>query len=591
MPDTLLSFHYMTVLRELEKSVVELHPDPLVSKVSNHALADLVGKLYDRVSNLPAQWGSLEERIDFELGAEQGRQLKIEGQIVAHIERLTSASRQAAQHRQLTGDWPPMIPLARIVEHFTALTIGLHSEKPAVPFCQHIVAAFREAVLPGLAWGLMVRLYAHPKATRPALQAAISLRLREADTSPHLKLSQGEKVSLDYLLMVDAWFDALRTKPLGAIDVDVVRQLRGELAELMSKELGELDTLLWERLGSQYLAVLAGTERAMAVERAEKHSQGSSAFLRPRLALFEAAQEPTLQPFRHLTENELEKSLRWPFEALTAAAHNIEAGKAACGGAFWLARATFGQHAQPDDEGLPMAETTREKASTLAVLLLVRAGLMFKHQAAKSEGLLTCLRYAAGYATNPRYVRSLSVLHHQEKLVDLYEQHPDHRASLVKIFRGRIAWQQWVATELKPYRKEALKSYHAALQGHRLPTHGFDAEAPVHFFPELTCLLRATTSKSSKAAKTLDAVDFITQRNYGVYFDIDRERANLDAGLTAFGRYHRMKTTAELDSPLVKHPKETQARIAAFTKVTTSAEAKATRDAIGEISRALQFNR
>jgi hypothetical protein len=52
-----------------------------------------------------------------------------------------------------------------------------------------------------------------------------------------------------------------------------------------------------------------------------------------------------------------------------------------------------------------------------------------------------------------------------------------------------------------------------------------------------------------------------------------------------------MKTTAELDSPLVKHPKETQARIAAFTKVTTSAEAKATRDAIGEISRALQFNR
>jgi hypothetical protein len=591
MPDTLLSFHYMTVLRELEKSVVELHPDSQVTKVSNHALADLVGKLYDRVSNLATQWGSLEERIDFELGAEQGRQLKIETQIVAHIERLTNASRQAAQHRQLTGEWPPMIPLARIVEHFTALTIGLHSEKPAIPFSQHIISAFREAVLPGLAWGLMVRLYARPKASRPALQAAISLRLRQAVTSPHLELSQGEKVSLDYLLLVDAWFDVLKAKPLGAIDDDAVRQLRGELAELMVKELGELDTILWERLGGQYLAVLAGAERAMAVERAEKHSQGSSAFLRPRLALFEAAQDPALQPFHNLEENGLEHALHWPFDALTAAAHNIEAGKVACGGAFWLARATFGQHAQRDDEGQPLAETTREKASTLAVLLLLRAGLMFKHEATKSEWLLTCLRYAAGYATNPRYARSLSVLHHQEKLVDLYEQHPDHRTSLVKLFRGRIAWQQWGATGLKSSRKEALQCYHAALKSHRVHAHGFDAEAPVHFFPELTCLLRAINSKSSKAAKTLDAVDFITQRNYGVYFDIDRERGNLEAGLAAFGRYHRIKTAAALDSPLAKYPKESQELIAEFRRVTTSAEAKAARDAIGEISRALQINR
>ena len=581
----------MTVLRELEKAVVELHPDPQVTKVSNPSLADLVGVLYDKASNLGQQWGSLEERIDFELGALQGRQIKIEEQITAHIDKLTNAARLEAKPRRLAGEWPPMIPLARLVEHFTALTIGLHSEAPDQPFSRHVVGAFREAGLPGLAWGLMVRLYARPKATRPGLQAAISLRLREADTRQHLHLASGETVSLDNLRLVDAWFDALKAKPLGAIDDDAIRELRGELAELMAKDLGELDTVLWERLGSQYLAASAGTERAMAVERAEKHSKGSSAFLRKRLALFEAAQEPALQPFRHLTENVLDRALQWPFDALTAAANNIEAGKVACGGAFWLARATFGQHAERDDEGLPKTETAEEKASTLAVLLLVRAGLMFKHQAARSELLLTCLRYAAGFATNPRYVRSLSVLHHQERLVDLYEQHPDHRASLVELFRGRIAWQQWGATGLKPYRKEALQRYHAALKYHRGHEHGFDAEAPVHFFPELTCLLRATTSKSSKAARTLDAVDFITQRNYGIYFDIDRETENLKAGLDAFGRYHRMKTAAELDSPLANQPKETQAQIAELRKVTTSAEAEATREAIGEISRALQYNR
>ena len=590
MPAAPQDFHYMTVLRELEKAVVELHPDPLVSKVSNHSLADLVGKLYDRVSNLPAQWGSLEERIDFELGAEQGRQIKIEEQITTHIDKLTNATRLETKPRRLTGEWPPMIPLTRLVEHFTALTIGLHSEAPDQPFSRHVAVAFREAVLPGLAWGLMVRLYARPKATRPALQAAIALRLRRTDTSQYLQLASDEKVSLDYLLLVDAWFDVLKTKPLGAIDENTLVTLRSDLADLIAMDLGELDTVLWERLGSQYLAVSAGTERAMAVERAEKHSKGSSAFLRKRLALFEAAQEPALQPFRHLTENRLGQALQWPFEALTAA-HNIEAGKVACGGAFWLARATFGQHAERDDEGLPKDETAGEKASTLAVLLLVRAGLMFKHQAASSELLLTCLRYAAGFATNPRYVRSLSVLHHQERLVDLYEQHPGHRASLVELFRGRIAWQQWGATGLKTNRKEALQRYQAALNYHRGHEHGFDAEAPVHFFPELTCLLRATTSKSSKAAKTLDAVDFITQRNYGIYFDIDRETENLEAGLKAFGRYHRMKTAAGLDSLLANHPQETREQIAELKKVTTSAEAEATREAIGEISRALQYNR
>jgi hypothetical protein len=533
----------------------------------------------------------LEERIDFELGAEQGRQIKIEEQITTHIDKLTNATRREAKPRRLAGEWPPMIPLARLVEHFTALTIGLHAEAPDQPFSRHVVGAFREAVLPGLAWGLMVRLYARPKATRPALQAAIALRLRRTDTSQYLQLASDEKVSLDYLLLVDAWLDVLKTKPLGAIDENTLVTLRSDLADLIAMDLGELDTVLWERLGSQYLAVSAGTERAMAVERAEKHSKGSSAFLRKRLALFEAAQEPALQPFRHLTENDMDRALQWPFVALTATAHNIEAGKVACGGAFWLARATFGQHAERDHEGLPKDETAGEKASTLAVLLLVRAGLMFKHQAANSELLLTCLRYAAGFATNPRYVRSLSVLHHQERLVDLYEQHPDHRASLVKLFRGRIAWQQWGATGLKPYRKEALQKYHAALQGHRVHDHGFDAEAPVHFFPELTCLLRATTSKSSKAAKTLDAVDFITQRNYGIYFDIDRETENLEAGLKAYGRYHRMRTAAELDSPLANHPQEIREQIAELQKVTTSAEAEATREAIGEISRALQYNR
>ena len=215
---------------------------------------------------------------------------------------------------------------------------------------------------------------------------------------------------------------------------------------------------------------------------------------------------------------------------------------------------------------------------------------MFKHEAARSDQLLTCLRYAAGYATNPRYCRSLSVLRHQEKLVDLYEAHPMHRSSLVKMFRGRIAWQQSFATRGERHRKEALKYYYAALKSHRDDRHGFDAEAPVHFFPELTHLLRPPTSKASKVAKTLDAVDFITQRNYGIYFDIEREAEKIDAGLAAYGRYYRMEIAAGLDSPLWESA-ENKELIAEFRRVIKSGEAQATLNAIGEISRALQFNR
>ena len=588
MPAAPQDFHYMTVLRELEKAVVELHPEKL--KVANSQLADRVGELYDKVVNLKFQWASLDEKIDFRLGAEKNLQVKIEEDIVAHVAKLTGDRQHQPQHRRLTGQWPPMVPVARMIERFTALTIGLHSEDPAQPFSRHVSAAFREAVLPGLAWGVMVHLYARPKVTRLALQKAIGQHLRAGENVTELSLSADEKARVDYLLLVNGWFAALKVKSLGTLAESALSPLRTELADLIENDLGKLDTLLWDQLGDQYLSVIAGTERAMAVARAETHSAGSSAFLRERLALFEAAQEPDLQPFRNQVETDFAQALRWPFAALSAASGNIKAGKQACGGAFWLARATFGQHQPRDEEGLPIKESPHEEGSSHTVLLLLKAGLMFKHEAARSDQLLTCLRYAAGYATNPRYCRSLSVLRHQEKLVDLYEAHPMHRSSLVKMFRGRIAWQQSFAIRGERHRKEALKYYYTALKSHRDDRHGFDAEAPVHFFPELTHLLRPPTSKASKVAKTLDAVDFITQRNYGIYFDIEREAEKIDDGLAAYGRYYRMEIAAGLDSPLWESAKSKDP-IAEFRRVIKSGEVQATLNAIEEISRALQFNR
>jgi len=585
MPAAPKDFHYMTVLRELEKAVVELHPDPKVTKVSNYPLANLVGKLYDKVTNLKSQWESLEEKIDFQLGAEQQRQIKAEDRIVAHINKLTDDLHRDPKHRRLVGHWPPMVPVARLVERFTALTIGLHSEAPEKPFRQHVTAAFREAVLPGLAWGLMIRLYSLPQSSRPALKEALVRRLRGQDTAEDHLLVKKEKVRLDYLPLVEAWFDILQKKSLGEVNSSEVGAVRIELAQLMAKDLGDLDTELWERLGNQYLSTIAGAERALAVARAQNHSAGTAAFLRERLELFEAARKPELQVFRHQTDIDLPKALTYTFAVVSAAPGNTNAGEEACGGAFWLARATFARHIADDLD-------KRKAASTKVLSLLMRGGLMFNHLPRESDRLLTCLRYAAGFATNPRYVRSEAVLHYQERFIDLYAEHPLHRPALVELFRGRMAWQLSFATKDPAIRKKALKHYFNALSLHQNQVGGFDAEAPVHFFPELTLLLRLSATREHKETKTLEAVDFITQRNYGVYFDIEFERDAITGGLKAFKEYHDWKGQAlAAESPLSSSSAFGRKQLASFKQATASPEIGKILEDSGAIQRSFEYNR
>ena len=580
MTDDPQEFHYMTVLRELEKSVTSLHPDR--PRVADAQLADLVGKLYDNiVKNLPLKLASIDQKIALELGAQQERQVKIETQIVEHIGRLTDDGHHTRQVHRLTGNWPPMIPVARMVEHFTALTIGLHSENPGVHLPHHVTAAFREAVLPGLAWGLMIRLYSLPKSSRPAIQEALGQWLRGRDSQDnHLQVKQS-KVRFDHLLLVEAWFHLLGKKVLGQISPEVIAGLRNELATLMEKPLGDLDTELWERLGEQYLGTINGSERALVVARAQKHSAGSGGFLRDRLALFEAARHPERQPFRHQTEVELAQAINHDFKVFKAMPGNVEAGVEACGEAFWLARAAFGRH---DSKPILL----REEASTKALTLLTQAAKMFTHQARTSERLLTCLRYAAGFATNPRYVRSRCVMHLQELLVDLYAEHPLHRQSLVEIFRGRIAWQQWKASDDEAWKKLALLHYCKALELHQHARDGFDAEAPVHFFPELTVFLRQVGQRQTKELKTLEAVDFITQRNYGIYFDIEREKEMIEGGLESYGAYALLKknTDRTMGSMAGSDDREN----AQFIEETTSSSASRIKENIEYIRRTLGYN-
>ncbi|MFM7241632.1 MAG: hypothetical protein ACKO3A_05955, partial [Opitutia bacterium] len=55
--------------------------------------------------------------------------------------------------------------------------------------------------------------------------------------------------------------------------------------------------------------------------------------------------------------------------------------------------------------------------------------------------------------------------------------------------------------------------------------------------PELQVLLQQVRKRKDRELHTLEVVDFITQRNYGIYFDIVAEERMLAAGLEAYDEF------------------------------------------------------
>ncbi len=521
MPLEAEDFHYLTVLRELEKALARL---------DRKATRNDRRQTYRTTEAFRSALPKLSEKG---VGANIAVALRASAELLAETE---AASAQVIREqtevrprlaRLAAGDWPPLVPAARMIERFTALTIGKHAEDPASPLAEHAEEAFRLAVLPALAWGLVAHLYELPENLRGDAQQALARHFR-GKPQPYqteIRLSDEEEpLAFRYLRMVEGWLRVLEGESAWQLAPERITSLRGELAKLLERRLTDLDTQLWESLGDHYTAQVAGSQRARVVAQASEHSRHSAGFLRNRLQLFAAANAAGLRKFRLQTERNLPQAVAHKFAAEEEVpADPAAAGHEACGAAFWLARACFGHPTRvPTDHQL--------KASKKVVLLLLRAAALLKEE---SDLRMTCVRYAAGFATNPRYVRAGLVLDLQERLVDLYAGLPGMRRSLANLFRGRIFWQRWQAN-LAPDPHKAVEYYGAALREHRHAEHGFDGEAPVHFFPELQVLLQQVRKRKDRELHTLEVVDFITQRNYGIYFDIETEEKMLLTGLEAY---------------------------------------------------------
>ena len=527
----LQEFHYAAVLRQLELEAGRLKEwaQKSAERQPVERLMKVFGLAIQKLAQVRVSTGA---KISLNLKFSREKQERIEAEIIANLRRLTEEPASA-------GEWPPRIPIDRIIERFTGTVIGLHSDNTHGNFATSITTAFEKAVLPALAWGLMIRLYELPEELRVATKAKLVERLLDETTPNSTVVALGgeayRKVSLPYLRLVEAWFKLLGDGKICAVPSAQRARLRRTLAERFRLPLSELDTLLWQELGGLYVTTLAGSERARAITLAG----GNAAFMRERLALFGAATRAENQDFRLLTEHRLDEAVQKAFVCeLENPPAREAAGLEACGAAFWLARASFGRHGHPHADA----------ASARTLLLLLRAAVMLRGQA---DLVATCLRYAAGFATNPRYTRSGLVIDFQAKLVELYARNPLARKALVAQFRGRIAWQQWKAGD-NAAKVRTLDHYRLALELHDRGFDGLDSEGPVHFFPELIVLLgQADTGR--RAQEDLATVDFITQRNYGIYFDIEKEERLIEAGLKEFKRRktdiedHQAKVTTQRD--------------------------------------------
>lgn len=535
MPESNTDFTYLSVLRELEKEVARL-----AGKEATKAGADLT-----RANN----WfkGTVGGLLSFATGKIAGgskviaRSLGVTSQAIKSSEeaRLRHLSAWTQSHTRYevgkATTWPPLIPIGLTVERFVGTAIGLHSESPDEPFARHVQSSLADTVAPALAWGLWCQLRLAPESTRPKITEGIraSIMSPAADHSDPAKVTaSGDPQStaeIAYLRLLHGWVGILQQRKADwALATDTIRSFRLQVLQQFERYCEDPKSSISELLFTHYGATDQGSERARVVAMVHRRSPNSVAFLRSRLSLLSGAHLPELEHFRRLLTSRPAEALD-DAEKLLGDENSLQGnfGELACGRAFWLARFTYGRHQS--------AGMLEPRASSLTLKLLQCAAKSFRDD---DEKRAYCLRFAAGYATNPRYFRSEFVLQAQYDCIEDYVREPLHRPKLAEMFKARVAWQCQASSKGRKntqQAKDAARFYNRALDGAMASSKGLDSEAPVHLFPELYVFLNTFSDHSSAGnKKVLAVIDHVVQHNYGIYFDAEVEEKLIKAGIAQF---------------------------------------------------------
>lgn len=544
MPAQHTDFNYLSLLRLLERSIV---PRGESQALRGKAIADIIGKgvkvTRDLRHTLVAALGKLasSRRSDRQLKANLKltceRLHKQEGILIRNIEECAQGLRPQ-QSFKLAG-WPPMVPAESMVAHFAAHAIGLQSDNPECQLSENVRATWLEVVAPALAWGILAQLQdADPT---PDDRKRIADRIRNG---MHAELGlPGQTSDLPYLRFAEAWFEVLQGDNDWQLQSPDIQVLRDELAKLIVEA---NIRQLWATLGGHFSHVFGGSERAKAVQLASRRlpDQPKAAFLRDRLALLESSRHPAVQELakesRRNPAKAVEIAKAWLAGVCPAEAKDKPLSPdqcvIACGMAYWLAHMLFKAHLR---EWTPQYGNASDQ---LAKLLTSAA----KSAATPNEKAL-CLRFLAGYCSNPRYYRSKYIIGQARNHIVAYGNLPEAKDGLCKLFMARLHWQRYQSMSItqkgEADRQMANELFKEALRS--TDRNQMDSEGPVHLFPEIMAALneQLQNKKGVVDAKrnggSLALLDYLSQRAYGVYFDAPSEIDAIAAGCRQFAEAHK----------------------------------------------------
>jgi hypothetical protein len=469
-----------------------------------------------------------------------------ESKLLRSIAKATTPGRGFSGDETVTA-FPGKISTKEVVGRMVATVLGLHAENRHDPDVagrvkSSLERATENILAPVLAWNLLVDISReHQNHHADILKAVRERVLLAGDDKLSADVSWNEGTTvLSTLLLIRAWSRVL-TMTFEFSNKHVQSLLvRPLLEELDGPSLPSIRERLHPRMTESFGWGEHASERTLAIELA-KRKGARSARIDRRLALLKAAASAEAMAWKALLQRD-------EAAAMAAIERELEERSLttlqAAGKAFWLSRYCFrkttgGDFYGPSDgysmqSGKPRAECAMLDRASANVLRLM--DLAAGQPGASPDQILLLRRFQAGFATNPRYWRGRDALERAPALVEAYASLDGRKEGLVRHFKARLAMQIWYSQHVEDKAAEAglteaLKAYHDIFEMSPSMTEMVDAEAPIHLFPEAFVLLTFESKDTQKVQSALEDVDLILKCNFGVYMDIDEERAAILGGL------------------------------------------------------------
>ncbi len=460
-----------------------------------------------------------------------------------------------------SGRWPGPVGYRSALNHLIAVSIRVHSMYPDTKFDVILRASARRILVPAIAHNLTFLRRSAPAAFNFLLKTDTGIdRLRAgqeiAKPAPGV-MSEEESIATERwtrLLNATLHFARKNLDDAGGLFVEIKRLT-------LEHEVNPTGSALWNELSLIASGDLSIDE--LLVSRVTTDLQDKLGAAPPRPIVFCARARFGLLRYSYAMSDEREQVANETIKALAAAteffnglqaetAKNMKLSDEACirafGWAYLWSRYLLLGRVDDNRTSKPVFKAAQDKAGVLLENLLHQ---VYCH-AEKPEYRHLALRYVAGFLTNPRFVRPLTLrLDHHSKAKGYVEEMSKAGlpGGLISMMKARLELHRAFALEKEAGFAEALHAalatYADTLKSISATEHSdnmMDGEVAAWAIPEMRYaveLLKKTVtekgnerkSKISELERIQKALDMVGEMQFGVYFNQDEEAGRLKMGL------------------------------------------------------------